>query len=227
MDKWCKKESTGRETTAIKCTLNDVCVRKAIKLRINSGGQEAWVLNWSWHQAKGKKKGLWRLPSGSTLLICSRAFSLSSGHNKWSIDSLSRSRSHFVYQTFPAVKKKKKPTATSQSFWQRRAIKSKHSSWLTSTLSHGSTIVFVYSSRRSVEPGLSCSCVRRSCSPKRAKSRFCFHVEIRDEGLRRLEVKQVKKPCPEAVFPWRRHTLLTWSFSLHFSRILRPHPPHV
>lgn len=90
MDKRRKKESTSRKTTAIKCSLNDVCVRKAIKPWINSRGQEAWVLDWSWHQAKGKK-GLWRLPFGSTLLIRSRAFSLSTGHNKWSIDSLSLS----------------------------------------------------------------------------------------------------------------------------------------
>lgn len=163
MDKRCKKESTSRKTTAIKCSLNDVCVRKAIKPWINSRGQEAWVLDWSWHQAKGKK-GLWRLPFGSTLLIRSRAFSLSTGHNKWSIDSLSLSfPKSLCLPDFARCQKKK--TATSQSFWQWRAIKSKHSSWLSSTLSRGSKVVFCLfitsSPPRSVEGrAFYCSCAR-------------------------------------------------------------------
>lgn len=108
MDKRRKKESTSRKTTAIKCSLNDVCVRKAIKPWINSRGQEAWVLDWSWHQAKGKK-GLLRLPFGSTLLIRSRAFSLSTGHNKWSIDSLSLSfPKSLCLPDFARCQKKKK-----------------------------------------------------------------------------------------------------------------------
>lgn len=112
------------ETTAIKCTLNDVCVRKAIKPRINSRGQEARVLNWLWHRAGGKKKRkemcLRRLPFGSTLLIRSRAFSLSSGRNKCSTDSLS---------SRPPSQREKKP----HSFWQRRAIRGKQPSWWSST----------------------------------------------------------------------------------------------
>lgn len=41
MDKWCKKESTSGQTTAIKCPLNDAGIRKTIKQQIDSGGQEA------------------------------------------------------------------------------------------------------------------------------------------------------------------------------------------
>lgn len=40
MDKWCKKESSSRQTTAIKCPLNDARIRKTIKQQIDSGGQE-------------------------------------------------------------------------------------------------------------------------------------------------------------------------------------------
>lgn len=42
MDKWRKKESS-RQTTAIKCPLNDAGIRKTIKQQIDSGGQEAPV----------------------------------------------------------------------------------------------------------------------------------------------------------------------------------------
>lgn len=42
MDKWRKKE-WSRQTTAIKCPLNDARIRKTIKQQIDSGGQEAPV----------------------------------------------------------------------------------------------------------------------------------------------------------------------------------------
>lgn len=61
-----------------------------------------------------------RLPFGSTLLIRSRAFSLSTGRNKCSTDSVS---------SRPPSQREKKP----HSFWQQRAIRGKQPSWWSST----------------------------------------------------------------------------------------------